>query len=59
MSDINKLFYEGKPDASAYVLRGKVKLVQYEKESAAQDFQKALEMGYDPTVIEKLMELTK
>lgn len=59
MSDINKVFVESKPSASLYVLRGKVKLAQYEKESAANDFRKALEMGYDETVISELMKMTK
>lgn len=59
MADINKVFTESKPGASLYVLRGKVKLAQYEKTSAATDFQQALEMGYDPIVIEELMKMTK
>lgn len=59
MADINKIFTEIKPGASLYVLRGKVKLSQYEKESAALDFQKAKEMGYDQAVIDELMKMTK
>jgi hypothetical protein len=59
MADINKVFVEGTPGASIYVLRGKVKLAQYEKASASQDFLKAQEMGYDNAVIEELMKLTK
>ncbi len=59
MADINKVFVESTPGASMYVLRGKVKLAQYEKESASHDFQKALEMGYDPAVIDELMKMTK
>lgn len=59
MADINKLFVESEPTATLYVLRGKVKIAQYEKESAAQDFQKALEMGYDPKVIEELLKMTE
>ena len=34
-------------------------IAQYEKESAAQDFRKALEMGYDPKVIEELLKMTE
>ena len=49
--------YEARADL--YVLRGKVKLAQYEKTSAAADFQKALEMGYDPEVINELLKMTK
>ena len=59
IADINKVFTEGKPDGYLYVLRGKVRLAQYEKTSAAIDFEKAKEMGYDPEIIEELMKLTK
>lgn len=59
MADINKLFVETEPTATLYVLRGKVKIAQYEKESAAQDFRKALEMGYDPKVISELLKMTE
>ncbi len=59
MADINKVFVESTPSASLYILRGKVKLAQYEKESAAQDFLKAQEMGYDQAVVDELMKMTK
>ncbi len=59
MADINRVFVESTPTAALYVLRGKVKLAQYEKASAALDFQKALELGYDKNVIDELMVLTK
>lgn len=59
MTDISKVFAESTPGASLYVLRGKVKLTQYEKASAAVDFQKALEMGYNKAVIDELMKMTK
>ncbi len=59
MADINKVFIESTPSASLYVLRGKVKLAQYEKESAAKDFLNAQEMGYDQTIIDELMKMTK
>lgn len=59
MSDINKVFVETTPSADLYVLRGKVKVAQYEREAAAADFQKAREMGYDPQVIDELMKFTK
>ena len=58
-ADINKVFTEGKPSAALYVLRGKIKLTQYEKERAILDFQKAESMGYDKKVIEELMKLAK
>lgn len=59
MGDINKVFVESEPTASLYVLRGKVKLAQFEKPSAALDFKKALEMGYDKATIDMLMEMAK
>lgn len=57
MADINKIFTETEPTAALYVLRGKVKVAQYEKESALKDFQKALEMGYDEDVINELIRM--
>lgn len=59
MADINRVFVESTPTAALYVLRGKVKLAQYEKESAAIDFKKALDLGYDNEIIEELMKMTK
>lgn len=59
MADISRVFAESTPTASLYVLRGKVKLAQFERESAANDFQKALELGYDADVIAELMKFTK
>lgn len=59
MADISKVFTESKPDAYLYVLRGKVKVSQYEKDSAIKDFTTALEMGYDPEIIEELMKMAK
>jgi tetratricopeptide (TPR) repeat protein len=59
MADVNKLFTETTPDANLYVLRGKIKLALYERDSAAKDFQKAKEMGYDPKTISELLRLAK
>ncbi|GHT30306.1 hypothetical protein AGMMS49574_09650 [Bacteroidia bacterium] len=59
MTDVNRLFIETEPDADLYVLRGKVKLAQYERDSASKDFQKAKELGYDPQIIEELIRMTK
>jgi tetratricopeptide (TPR) repeat protein len=59
MADINKLFIETTPKADLYILRGKVKLAQYERESAAKDFLTAKEMGYDPAVADELIRMTK
>lgn len=59
MADINRLFIETEPSAALYVLRGKIKLAQYEKEAALRDLEKAREMGYDPLVIDELVRMAK
>ena len=59
MADLNKIFAETNDvPAHLYVLRGKIKLAQFEKESAAIDFKKALELGYDKAVIDELINMT-
>ena len=59
MTDLNKVFAETpNPSAELYVLRGRIKLAQYEKESAALDFRKALLLGYDAATIENLLKQT-
>ena len=58
MADIEKVFTESEPTANLYVLRGKIKLAQYEKERAALDFKKAESMGYNKEVIKELLKLT-
>ena len=59
MTDINKVFAETpNPSAELYVLRGRVKLAQFEKESAAIDFRKALALGYNSETIETLLKQT-
>ena len=59
MDDINKVFLEDEPTASLYLLRGKIKLAQYERERAVVDFEKAKEMGYAESVINELLEMAK
>ena len=57
MSDINKVFASTpEPSAEMYMLRGRVKLAQYEKESAAIDFKKARDLGYDKETVDKLIK---
>ena len=59
MADLNKIFAETNDvPAHLYVLRGKITLAQFEKESAAIDFKKALELGYDKAVIDELINMT-
>lgn len=60
MADINKVFFETKePTAAMYVLRGKIKLALYERDSAKKDFLTAKDMGYDPKVIEDLLRMSE
>ena len=59
MDDISKVFLEDEPTADLYVLRGKIKLAQYERERAIVDFEKAKEMGYSASIIEELLKMTK
>jgi tetratricopeptide (TPR) repeat protein len=57
MADLNKVFTATpEPSAELYMLRGRVKLAQHEKESAAIDFKKAHELGYDTETVEKLIK---
>ena len=59
MADLNKVFAATKePSAELYMLRGRIKLAQYEKESAAIDFKKARDLGYDPATVERLLKET-
>ena len=60
MTDINKVFAETKePTSNMYLLRGKIKLALYERESATKDFLKAKEMGYDTEIIDELLRMSK
>ena len=57
MSDISKVFAAvAEPSAEMYMLRGRIKLAQYEKASAAIDFKKALDLGYDKETVERLLK---
>jgi tetratricopeptide (TPR) repeat protein len=59
MTDINKAFSLIKePSAELYMLRGRIKLVKYEKESAAIDFKKAAGLGYDKETVDRLLKET-
>lgn len=59
MTDLRRVFAgEKEPSPYLYILRGKVRLAQYEKEAAATDFKKALDLGADKSEIEELMKLT-
>lgn len=57
MSDLNKVFAAtAEPSAELYMLRGRVKLAQYEKESAAVDFKRARDLGYDKETADRLIK---
>ncbi len=57
MSDLNKVFASvEEPSAELYMLRGRIKLAQYEKESAAIDFKKAGDLGYDKATVDRLIK---
>ena len=59
LGDVNRVFAEVRtPRAEAYVLRGKIKLAQYERASALKDLEKARSMGYDSRVIDDLIRLS-
>ena len=59
MADPRRVFAgEKEPSPYLYILRGKVRLAQYEKEAAAIDFKKALERGADKSEVEALLRLT-
>ena len=55
--DINRVFdVTREPSAELYILRGRIKLALHEKASAANDFKKAQELGYDKETAEKLLK---
>lgn len=58
-SDINKALELGLNHSSIYILKGKLRLAQYEKRYAKEDFQKAKELGADSAYIEELLLLCK
>ena len=57
MADINRIFrLTPHPSPELYMLRGRVRLAQKEKASAAVDFKKAQELGYDKETIDRLLK---
>ena len=57
MADLNKVFaVTPEPSAELYMLRGRVKLARSEKESAAVDFKKARDLGYDIETVDLLLK---
>lgn len=58
-SDIDKMIELDYDDAPLYILRGKLRLAQYDKSSAKGDFMKAKEKGADETMINNLLQMCK
>ena len=57
LSELNKVFAAIlEPSAELFMLRGRIRLAQSEKASAALDFKKARELGYDPETVERLLK---
>jgi len=57
MTDLNKVFAATQnPSAEQFMLRGRIRLAQNEKESAAIDFKKARELGYDEETVDRLLK---
>ena len=57
MADVNKVFASlTEPSAEVYMLRGRIKLAQTEKESAAIDFKRARDLGYDSETVERYLK---
>lgn len=57
--DVNKAIELGYTDSPIYILRGKIKLAQYDKRSAKEDFMKAKELGANSTLVDDLLTLCK
>lgn len=59
LSDIKKSIELGYNDPGVYILRGKIRLAQYEKQFAKDDFLKAKELGADTEYIDELIASCK
>lgn len=59
LSDIKKAMDLGYEDPGVYILRGKIRLAQYDKKFAKDDFIKAKELGADPEYIDELIASCK
>ena len=57
--DINKALELGFSDPIIYLLRGQLRLAQYDKRLAKEDFLKAQEMGVSQTIVADFLKLCK
>ncbi|GHU72585.1 hypothetical protein FACS189413_15860 [Bacteroidia bacterium] len=60
LTEINKAIRESKTkNPYFYIIRSRAKLLLHEKQSAAEDIRKAIDLGYDVKDAEPLLQLTK
>ena len=59
MADINRIFVESTPTAALYVFAENDKTRPGDEGTAALDFKKAEDMGYDKTTIDELMKMAR
>lgn len=59
IDDLGKASTYGYNDYPLYILRGQVRLAQYDKVSAREDFNKAKTLGADEATVEQLLKLCK
>lgn len=59
MDDVKKSIELGYDTAEVYILKGKIRLAQYEKQFAKEDFLKAKEMGASADYIDELLSYCK
>jgi len=57
--DINKAFQLGISDPLIYILRGQLRLAQYDKRMAKEDFLKAQEAGVSEEIVNEFLQLCK
>jgi tetratricopeptide (TPR) repeat protein len=57
--DINKALQLGITDPLIFILRGQLRLAQYDKRTAKEDFLKAREMGVSETIVSEFLLLCK
>lgn len=57
--DLDKALEYGYNDYSVYILKGQLRLAQYDKLTAKMDFEKAIEMGADKELVQEFLEMCK
>ncbi|MDR0546498.1 MAG: tetratricopeptide repeat protein [Dysgonamonadaceae bacterium] len=59
LTEINKAIHEEPENPYFYIIRSRAKLLLHEKQPAAEDIRKAIDLGYDVKDAEALLQLTK